>query len=124
MHKAPKTVTAYIAAAPKEAQAHLRQLRTVIRAVAPKASEGISYQIPYYKYNGMLIAFGAFKKHCSLFPGGSTGMHKKLRAELKPYKTSVGTLQFAHDRPLPVALIKKVVTLRLKENRAGAYHKK
>ena len=112
-----KTVDEYIANTPEPAQSTLRHVRAVIRSAAPKeATEVISYGIPMFKYNGMLVGYAAFKQHCSLFPTGS-GVIEKFSKELKSYKTSKGTIQFPSDEPLPDALIKKIVKARVKENR-------
>ncbi len=115
--KSAKTVDEYIKAAPKEAQAALRNLRKTIRSVAPKAEETISYGMPGYKYHGMLVYFAAFPNHCSFFPGRTVAKFKK---ELKKYKTSKGTIQFSPEHPLPIALVKKIVKARMKDNEARA----
>ena len=112
-----KTVDEYLANTPEPAQSTLKHIRSVIRSVVPKAAtEVISYGIPMFKYNGMLVGYAAFKKHCSLFPTGS-GVIEKFAKELKGYKTSRGTIQFPSDEPLPDALVKKIVRERVKENR-------
>jgi uncharacterized protein YdhG (YjbR/CyaY superfamily) len=91
-------------------------MREVIRSVVPKeATEVISYDIPMFKYNGMLVGYAAFKDHCSLFPTGS-GV-ERFAKELKGYSTNKGTIRFAADSPLPDALLKKIVRARVKENR-------
>jgi uncharacterized protein YdhG (YjbR/CyaY superfamily) len=116
-----KDVDEYIAAAPKEARATLEKLRRTIKAAAPKAAEVISYQMPMYKHHGMVVGFAAFKNHCSLFPGSSVmEAHKK---ELKDYETSKGTIRFPADRPLPAALVKKLVKARVSENEARSKKK-
>lgn len=92
-------------------------IRAVIRSVVPKeTTEVISYRIPMFKFNGMLVGYAAFAKHCSLFPTGS-GVIEKFAKELRGYKTSRGTIQFPSDKPLPDALVKKIVKQRVKENR-------
>jgi uncharacterized protein YdhG (YjbR/CyaY superfamily) len=112
-----KSVDEYIASTPEPAQSTLRHIREVIRSVVPKeAIEVISYGIPMFKYNGMLVGYAAFKKHCSLFPTGS-GVIDKFAKELKGYKTSRGTIQFPSDEALPDTLLKKIVRERVKENR-------
>lgn len=117
----PKTVDEYLAALPKEARATLEKIRKTVKAVAPKATEGISYQMPMYKQHGMLVGFAAFKDHCSFFPGAQPiAAHKD---ELKAYETSKGTIRFPIGKPLPAALVKKLVTTRLAENEA-AFNKK
>jgi uncharacterized protein YdhG (YjbR/CyaY superfamily) len=119
MKSAPaKDVDEYLAGAPKEARATLAKLRQTIKAAAPMASEVISYQMPMYKQNGMVIGFAAFKDHCSIFPGSAVmDAHKE---ELKRYDTSKGTIRFPASKPLPAALVKKLVKARIKENEARA----
>lgn len=115
--KPPKTVDEYLADVPEPARSTLKHIRAVIKSVAPKdATEVISYRMPMFKYNGMLVAYAAFAKHCSLFPTGS-GVIEKFAKELKGYRTSRGTIQFPSDKPLPDALVKKIVKQRVKENR-------
>jgi len=117
----PQTVDDYLAALPKEARATLEKIRKTIKAVAPKATEVISYQMPMYKHHGMLVGFAAFKDHCSFFPGAKPiATHKD---ELKAYKTSKGTIRFPVGKPLPAALVKKLVKTRIAENEA-AFNKK
>lgn len=114
--KVPKTVDEYLAAVPEPARSTLKHIRTVIRSVVPKeTTEVISYRIPMFKFRGMLVGYAAFAKHCSLFPTGS-GVIEKFAKELKNYKTSRGTIQFPSDKPLPDALVKKIVRERVKEN--------
>ncbi|MBK5279052.1 MAG: DUF1801 domain-containing protein [Bacteroidia bacterium] len=96
-------------------RAMLERLRQTIRSVAPKAEEVISYQMPAFKYYGMLVYFSAFKNHCSLFPANSS-LIPKLNRELKPFKTAKGTIQFTVEKPLPTALVKKIVKARMHEN--------
>jgi len=119
---APKNVDEYLAGVPKEARATLEKLRKTIKAAAPMASEGISYQMPMYKHHGMVVGFAAFKDHCSIFPGSAVmETHKQ---ELSRYDTSKGTIRFPADKPLPDALVKKLVKARIKENEARVKGKK
>ena len=113
----PKTVDDYLAALPQEARATLEKIRKTIKAVAPKATEVISYQIPMYKHHGMLVGFAAFKDHCSFFPGAKP--ISTYKDELKAYKTSKGTIRFPIGKPLPAALVKKLVKARIAENEAS-----
>src|SRR5687767_1960810 len=106
----PQTVEDYLAALPEEAQATLQKIRKAIKAAAPRATEGISYQMPMYKQHGMLVGFAAFKNHCSLFPG--TEPLGILKDDLKAYETSKGTIRFPIGKPLPAALVKKIVKSR------------
>jgi len=114
---AAKTVDEYLAGIPEPAHSTLKHVRAVIRSVVPKeTTEVISYGIPMFKFNGMLVGYAAFKKHCSLFPTGS-GVLDQFEKELRGYRTSKGTIQFPSDKPLPDALVKKIVKARVRENR-------
>ena len=117
----PQTVDDYLAALPEEARATLEKIRKTIKAAAPKATEVISYQVPMYKHHGMLVGFAAFKDHCSLFPGAKA--MATYKDELKAYKTSKGTIRFPIGKPLPAALVKKLVKTQIAENEA-AFNKK
>jgi uncharacterized protein YdhG (YjbR/CyaY superfamily) len=114
---AAKAVDEYLAGTPEPARSTLKHIRAVIKSVVPKeTTEVISYRIPMFKYNGMLVGYAAFKKHCSLFPTGS-GVLDQFEKELRGYRTSKGTIQFPSDKPLPDTLVKKIVRARVKENR-------
>jgi len=110
-----KDVNAYLAALPKEQRAALQKLRKIIKAAAPKAAEVISYRIPVYKHQGMLVGFAAFKNHCSFFVMGREAMEAHKR-ELKRYSTARGTVHFTPEKPLPAALVRKLVRARIAEN--------
>jgi uncharacterized protein YdhG (YjbR/CyaY superfamily) len=114
---APRTVDDYLAALPEEKRATLEKVRKAIRAAAPKATETISYQIPTYKQDGSLVAFAAFKDHCSFFPM-SYKVIQEHQDELKAYDVSKGTIRFPVNKPLPAGLVKKMVKARMKENEA------
>jgi len=109
-----KDVDDYTAAVPKEVQAKLVQLRKIVKAVAPESSERISYGMPYYEYHGALAGFAAFKNHIGFFGA----LSKKDQREFKGYETAKGTVRFPLDKPLPVALIKKLVKARVIRNNA------
>ena len=111
-----RAVDAYIAAAPKAAQPHLRQLRALIKESAPKAEERISYKMPYFNYRGNLVYLAAFENHVGLYPAGYVDKFP----ELKKYMAGKGTLRFQHSEALPEALIRKLVRQRVKENEAKA----
>ena len=114
----PNNIDEYLAKVPAEARATLEKLRKTIKAVAPKAVEVISYQMPMFKYHGMLAGFAAFKNHCSFFPGSAAmEAHKD---ELKGFDTSKGTIRFPAGKPLPAALVKKLVKARMKQNEVKA----
>lgn len=117
-----KTIDAYIADFPKETQKLLKQMRKAISETAPMADEAISYGIPTYKWHGNVVHFGGFKKHIGFFPGPVA--IKEFAKELKPYKTSKGTIQFPLDEPLPLGLIKKIVKHRIKVTVVKAKKKK
>ena len=117
MKKIPKDVDAYIAAAPTEIQNKLVQLRKIIKAAAPKADEGISYKVPYYRYHGALAYFAAFRNHIGFFVPPPVVEEHKL--ELKGYETAKATVRFPIGKPLPGALIKKLVKARIKKNEAA-----
>lgn len=110
-----KNVDEYIQRFPEPQRSSLQKIREAIIAAAPKAEEGISYGMPGYKYNGALVYFGGFTNHCSFFPAAHLVI-QQFREELKNYKTSKGTIQFPLNHPVPVALIKKMVKARMKEN--------
>ena len=118
---AANTVDGYLAALPEEARATLEKIRKAIKAAAPKATEVISYQMPMYKHHGMLVGFAAFKDHCSFFPGAKPVATYK--DELKAYETSKGTIRFPIGKPLPAALVKKLVKARIAENEKRATEK-
>jgi uncharacterized protein YdhG (YjbR/CyaY superfamily) len=115
---APASVEAYLAACPEDSRAALEHLRAMIRAAAPEATETISYQMPAFRAHGrILVWIGAFRDHCSLFPG-SMALIEELRDELAGYRFAKGTIQFRPDKPLPAAVVEKIVRLRLAENAA------
>jgi uncharacterized protein YdhG (YjbR/CyaY superfamily) len=109
---APKNVEEYLAGVPEPARSTLNKLRAAIRsAVPPEATETISYRIPAFKYEGVLVWFAAFSNHCSLFP--TAAVVEAFKNELKGFSTSKGTIHFPTDRPLPTALVKKLVKARV-----------
>ncbi len=115
---APTSVEDYLAALPEEPRAALEKLRKAIKAAAPEATETISYQMPAFKAHGRFVVwYAAFKDHCSLFPASKAVMEAHGEA-LKPYLSGKGTLRFGSDRPIPVALVKKIVKTRIEENAA------
>jgi len=112
-HAAPTDIDRYLAGVPEPARGTLARVRAMIRSVVPaEATEGISYGIPTFKYKGSLVAFAAFKNHCSLFPM-SGSVIEAFKKELKDFQTSKGTLRFPLDKPLPAALVKKLVRARI-----------
>jgi uncharacterized protein YdhG (YjbR/CyaY superfamily) len=109
---APKNVDEYLAGVPEPARSTLSKIRAAIRsAVPPEATETISYGMPAFKYNGVLVWFAAFSNHCSLFP--TAAVIETFKNELKGFSTSKGTIHFPTDKPLPSALVKKLVKARV-----------
>lgn len=112
----PEGVEAYLAAVPEPARTTLLKTRAAIRSAVPKeATEGLSYGMPAFRYKGALVAYAAFKDHCSFFPMQAS-LIDEMKNELAAYRTSKGTLQFALDKPLPATLVKKMVKRRVAEN--------
>lgn len=112
----PESVDDYLAELPDDKRAALARLRKLIQAAAPKAAEVIGYQIPVYQYHGMLVGFAAFKNHCSSFVMSPSVM-KAYDEELKNYDGAETTIHFAADKPLPMALVKKLIKARILEKR-------
>lgn len=107
-----KTIDDYLAAVPEPARITLNKVRETIRSAVPKeAEELISYGIPAFKYKKVLVWYAAFAEHCSVFP--TAAVIAKFKGKLKGYKISKGTVQFTIDKPLPAALLKKMVKARL-----------
>ena len=111
----PKDIDEYLANVPEPARSTLNKIRSTIRSAAPaEATEAISYGMPAFKYKGSLMAFAAFSKHCSLFPMNSS-LIKTYQKELEGFETSKGTIHFPVDKPLPAALLKRLVKARVAE---------
>ena len=107
-------VEAYLAKVPKPSRAAFDKLRATIRSAVPRSAvETISYRIPAFKDDVILVWFAAFANHCSLFPTAS--VIAKFKAELKDYSTSKGTIHFPLERPIPVTLVKRIVKARVAE---------
>jgi uncharacterized protein YdhG (YjbR/CyaY superfamily) len=113
-----RTVDEYIAGCAPEVQVILTKIRLTIKAAAPKAEETISYRIPAFKMNGILVYFAAFKKHIGLFPP-ARGDNRLMRA-VKPYAGPKGNLRFSLERPIPYALIRRIVKARVAATREKA----
>jgi uncharacterized protein YdhG (YjbR/CyaY superfamily) len=111
----PRNIDDYLAGVPEPARSTLEKVRAAIRSAVPvEATEAISYRIPTFRYNGGLVAFAAFSKHCSLFPM-SLAVMEMFKGDLKKFHTSKGTIHFPLDKPLPAALVKKIVKARIAE---------
>lgn len=115
--KNPANVNEYIALFPIEVQQLLNDFRKTIKAAAPNAEEVISYQMPAFKYHGMLVYFAAWKTHIGFYPAGAI---KSFKKELSVYEVSKGTVKFPLDKPVPFSLVSKIVKFRVKENEAKA----
>jgi uncharacterized protein YdhG (YjbR/CyaY superfamily) len=112
MAEKPATVEAYLAATPEEGRSRFAELRSIVQALAPAAAESISYDIPTFKYQGRpLVYFGLWKTHCALY-GPNLAQHQ---ADLAGYDVAKGTLRLPLDKPLPDALVRKLVTARMAE---------
>jgi uncharacterized protein YdhG (YjbR/CyaY superfamily) len=112
---APKTVDDYVASAPKDQRAALEKLRKTIKAAAPNATEGLSYGIVGFKQHGKYVVyFGSWKAHIALYGAGGRLIDAHA-AELEPYVQSKGTIQFPADKPLPYALVTRIVKARIVE---------
>jgi len=112
----PRTIDDYLAGVNANQRAALEKLRKTIRAAAPKAEECISYGLAAFRQNGRpLVAFGAAANHCAFYPMSSTTL-TAFRDQLKSYETSKGTIRFSTDKPLPAALVRKLVKARMAEN--------
>jgi uncharacterized protein YdhG (YjbR/CyaY superfamily) len=118
----PKDIDRYIAGCAPEARAALRKLRAAIRRAAPEAREVISYRMPAFELQGMLIYFAAFKRHIGIYP--PVKGHRALAAAAAKYAGPKGNLRIPLDRPMPYALIARIVKFRIKQNSARARAKK
>ncbi len=111
----PKSPDDYLSGVSADQRAALEKLRKMIRAAAPEAEEYISYNLPAFRLNGkLLVAYGAAANHCAFYPGSVV---QALRDELKDYDMSKGTIRFPAEKPLPSALVRKLVKLRMAKNR-------
>lgn len=115
MAATPTTIDEYLASLSDDKRAALEKLRRAIRAAAPGAEECISYRIPAFRLGGrMLVAFGAATSHCAFYPGAyPIAAHED---DLEGYDTSKGTIRFPAERPLPTALVRKLVKARIRES--------
>jgi uncharacterized protein YdhG (YjbR/CyaY superfamily) len=108
------SIDEYITDFPEEIQKKLQELRAVIQAAAPDAEEKISYQMPAFAQNGILVYFAAHKNHIGFYPT-SSGI-SKFKDELSDFGSSKGAIRFPIDKPIPYELVKRIVAFRLKEN--------
>ena len=113
----PTNIEEYINAAPVDLQKKLIQLHDCIRKAAPGAIENLKWNMPAYSYDKILVTFAVFKHHIGFYPMPSA--IKAFAKDLAKYKTAEGSVQFPHDQPLPLALIRKIVLFRVKESKDG-----
>jgi uncharacterized protein YdhG (YjbR/CyaY superfamily) len=104
----PENIDAYIAEYPLEIQPVMNEVRRIIREIAPEATEGISWAMPTFKMKKILVQFAGFKNHLGFYPYPETIEH--FRNELTSYHTSKGGIQFPYNKPLPLELIKRIVS--------------
>jgi uncharacterized protein YdhG (YjbR/CyaY superfamily) len=123
MRAEAKTVDEYIRQFPPDVQTALKNIRRTIRSAAPDAEERIGWGMPGYKHCGWLVFFAAFKHHCSFFPA-SKSVVESLRPKLKAFESGGGTIHFTAEHPLPAALVKHIVKMRIKENELRAERRK
>lgn len=112
-NKTSNNIDEYISNFPENVQATLQKLRRVIKESAPEAKEAISYGMPAFKLNGNLVYFAAYKTHIGFYPT-SSGI-QAFKNELSSYDTSKGTVRLPIGKPVPFALVKKIVKFRVKE---------
>ena len=112
----PATIDEYLAGVNADQRAVLEKLRQSIHAVAPKAEECISYGLAAFRLNGRpFVAFGATASHCAFYPMSSNTV-AAFQEQLKGFETSKGTIRFSAHKPLPTALVRKLVKARMAEN--------
>jgi uncharacterized protein YdhG (YjbR/CyaY superfamily) len=112
----PKTIDGYLAGLSDDMRAALQKLRKTIRSIVPKAEECITYGVAAFRLDGKPIAgFGAGANHCAFYPMSGRTV-ESLKEELKGYDTSKGAIRFPADKPLPGALVRKLIKTRIAEN--------
>jgi uncharacterized protein YdhG (YjbR/CyaY superfamily) len=116
--KTPKDFDDYLDRFPKNVQQRLKKIRLTVKRAAPQAKEKISYGIPSFTLNGMLVWFAAFKNHIGFYP--RTSAIAAFKKELSAYKGAKGSVQFPFDKPIPLTLISRIVKFRAKENLSKA----
>jgi uncharacterized protein YdhG (YjbR/CyaY superfamily) len=112
--RTPKNFDDYVDRFPKQVQQLLKKMRLTIKRAAPQAKETISYGIPAFTLNGMLVWFAGFKNHIGFYPRASA--ITAFKKELSAYKRAKGSVQFPVDKPLPLALVSRIVKFRVKQN--------
>jgi uncharacterized protein YdhG (YjbR/CyaY superfamily) len=112
--KTLRNFDAYLERFPKNVQRLLQKMRLTIKKAAPQAKETISYGIPAFTLNGLLVWFAAHKNHIGFYPRASA--IAAFKKELSAYKGAKGSVQFPFDKPLPLALVSRIVKYRMKQN--------
>ena len=110
----PKTIGEYIDAAPKEARKKLREMRACVHKAAPGAKESIKWRMPAFSYRRILVMFAAFKHHIGFYPTRSA--MSAFAKELSKFTMGRGSIQFPLEKPLPLALIRKITALRVRDS--------
>ncbi len=110
----PQTVSQYIAQAPRESRARLREMRACLKALTPDATESLKWGIPSFSYRRILYAYAGFKHHIGFYPTPSA--LKEFKDDLSNYRSAKGSVQFPLDKPLPRSLIKKMARFRIRES--------
>lgn len=113
----PSSVNEYIRFAPKQARPKLRELRAMVRRIAPEAEETISYRMPAYILKRNLVYFAGFERHIGFYPGAKT--IAAFRRKLSKYKNAKGSVQFPLEKPLPKQLIRSMLEHKILEIRTG-----
>lgn len=116
-----ETIDEYIADFPEDVQAILQEMRRVIREQAPDADEAISYQIPTFRQNGILVHFAAFKQHVGFYP--TPGGIEAFRDELAPYRPAKGSVKFPISKPIPYDLVRRITAWRVAQNSQKKHRK-
>jgi uncharacterized protein YdhG (YjbR/CyaY superfamily) len=119
MQRRAATIDEYLAALSPDTRAALEELRKTIKAAAPNAEECISYGMPAFRQGRLLVGFAAAASHCTFFPMNGTTVAAH-RAELLGYDTSKGSIRFQPEKPLPAALVRKLVKERVAENEGAS----
>ena len=111
----PNNIDDYIAGFPRDVQETLQKIRGIIKDAAPDAKETIKYRMPTFEVHGNLVHFAGFEKHIGFYPTPSA--IEAFGSDLSGYKSAKGSVQFPLDKPLPSALIRRMVEFRVKESR-------
>ena len=115
LSKKPITISEYIKLAPKESQSRLKEMHSILKSSIPKGIENIKWGMPAFSYKRILVMFAGYKYHTGFYP--TPGAIKSFTKELSKFSMAKGSVQFPHDKPLPVAFIKRIVKFRIKEEK-------